>query len=231
MREKSDASKLREGRGLIIGSSYEAWRRANEAKSSGTASLIYDPISGRSVSVLSSGEERVFWKLRWSPNVDEIYEQYPMNKALTDQICKDYKLPRYNHILSTDFLVQKTDGSYVAISVKSSRKEFDQTKRRYDSLVRRQTVEKLYWENMSVPFWILFADEIDNTETRNIKAIMKYWPAYYCVDRIGRLKHLIAHRVIDVSMDKPIRYGDLAREIDVDRLFAKLVKEKTHESG
>ena len=222
MREKSDSSKHKEGRGIISGDSYAAWRRASEAKSIGTSVMLYDPIAKRSVSLLSQGEKRVYWVLRASSNVVDIYEQFPMNKAEVDQICKKYGIPVYRKVLSTDFLVHMADDTYRAISVKPDRQIFaDKDSRSYAKLINRQGVEQVYWESHGIPWDIIYSEDIGPVRVANIEAVMLFWDDTYVHDRTSMLKHLIAHGVIRVPMDKPIAFAAMADEMkEVERLYA-----------
>ena len=106
MREKTDESKILEGRGVITGARYSAWKQAREAKSAGTSSMTYDPVVGRTVHTLSEAETKVFWALRYNPQVIEIFEQFPMDRDEITAICRSLGIPAYGHVLSTDFLVQ-----------------------------------------------------------------------------------------------------------------------------
>lgn len=228
MREKSDKTKIKEGRGRITEAGYSAWRQAREAKSTGTSSMIYDPVVGRTVHTLSEAETKVFWALRYQPEVVEIYEQFPMERAETDAICRNLGIPAYGHILSTDFLVEMKGDRYAAISVKVNRREFEPEKnRRYNQLIRRQAVEKIYWEkNYDIPFKIIFGDEVSDVLANNIENVMKFWDPRFVTNTTGKLKYLIAHGVIDIPLDDDyIRFGDLARQYDVDGMYENYRKE------
>ena len=228
MREKSDENKIREGRGVITGTSYAAWRRVSEAKSTGTSVMLYDPIAKRSVSLLSQGEKRVYWMLRTSSKVADIYEQFPMDKNEIASICRQYKIPVYKNVLSTDFLVHMTDDTYRAISVKQNRKIFaDKGSPSYVRLINRQGVEKTYWESHCIPWQIVYSEDIDPVRVANIEAVMLFWDSTYVNNRTSMLKHLIAHGVIWVPMDKPIAFAAMADELkEVDRLYADYTSQR-----
>ena len=228
MKEKSDKSKLREGRGIIDGDSYAAWRRASEAKSMGTSVMLYDPIAKRSVSLLSMAEKKVFWALRFREDVEAIYEQFPLsNTALVDHICQENHIPRYNHILSTDFLVKLRDGSYQAISVKPTRKVFDKNNPKYRSVANRQGVEKAYWNHYNIPWRIAFAEDFDDVVATNIESCTLFWNQGMVRDEPSILKHLIAHHIVTLPMDKPIPFVDVCKEIDVRRIYEDYKQQKT----
>ncbi len=220
MREKTDASKLKDGRGIITPDSYAAWKMANEAHSRGTACMLYDPVVGRTVHLLSQAEKKVYYLFRFDPHVDEIFEQFPLNKEIISGICKRCGFRSYASVLSTDLLIRKTDGSFLAVSVKRSRNQFDPTKKSYEKLARRQIVERIYWENHNIPFRILFGDDIDDILAANIQDVMRFYPVDMVTDKISKLKHLLARQVLRVRMDRErIPYALLADDIDVEGLY------------
>lgn len=221
MREKTDLNKLLEGRGMIDGNSYAAWRRASEAKSTGTSVMLNDPISNRSVSLLSQGERYVYWMLRFHPQVAEIYEQAPLlDTQLVNALCYEYGIPGYQKILSTDFIVKSTEGAWQGISVKPDRKYFDPKNSSYTKRVNRQVVEKEYWKAKGVPWKIIFAEDVNKEVAINIESCMLFWDDRLVHNETSMLKHLIAHKIIQVQMDKPIPFTDLVREYDVRRVYA-----------
>ena len=230
MFEKSDASKLKEGRGLITEEgAYSAWKLAREAHSTGTSSMIYDPVSGRSVSCLSNAEKKVFYMLRFHDSVEEIYDQFPLEKngdMGTDAVCKEMGIKPYGHVLTTDFLVKRTDGSFVAISVKPSEAVFKKKGKKTDNLIRRQEVEKRYWESRDIVFRIVFADRINDVLCANVRNVMRYYPVELAVGKEGKLKHLIARKVIRIdNIDRDyIPFAVLAKELDVERIFDETYK-------
>ena len=220
MREKSDASKIREGRGIISDDSYAAWKLAREAKSRATSCMMYDPISKRSVSCLSQLERHLFWLLRFSQEVDQVYEQFPMDKGVVDALCQGLGYHKYNKILSTDFLVKKTDGTYHAISVKPSKDVFDVKKHSSAGRTyKRQAVEKAYWENAGIPWTLVTGDKINPVIAVNISSCMVFWDKRLVTDETSMLKHLIAHHKLVFPMDKPIPFVDVAKSMDVRRLY------------
>ena len=98
MREKSDKRKKRDGRGIIAQDHYEAWKTARESKSSGTACAVYDPIQHRTVNLLSQGEVKVFWTLRFFPEIQNIYEQVPLRQGIVDAILLILLFDKYGNI-------------------------------------------------------------------------------------------------------------------------------------
>lgn len=216
MKQKSQKAKLKEGRGLGEGKDYVGFYKANEAKSSGTASQIADPVAGRTVDVLSRGENIVFWLLRFNPAVKEIKEQYPMARDVVSEICRDAGFHIPSNILTTDFYVTYMDGSRVAISVKPTRSflqpektVFERERKQRTRCLKRQWLEKKYWERFGVKFVILFTDELNHKLANNIRAVLAFYD-HRKVSTVDQMyKWLIAHRFIVVDMETD--YIDFAR--------------------
>lgn len=215
MREKSDSSKMRDKRGVISPDRYEAWKTARESKSSGTAYAVYDPIQQRTVNLLSQGEMKVFWTLRFLPDVESIYDQVPLQKDIVDEICKNLGIRTYNAVLSTDFLVTTSAGKTVAISSKTDSKIYDPSHRHYTRYVNRLTVERAYWEDYhNIEFLTVFSDTINPIAVRNVRDVMTYWDNTWITDSAGKLMHMIAHHVIKIPLDVcRLRYRELSRKI------------------
>ena len=208
MRQKSDKKKLAEGRCLGVGSDYVGFIRANEEKSTGTATEIYDPIADRTVDVLSMGEKYFFWIMRYRDDVKEIREQMVLNPDTVRKICeaKEFRVPI--KCLTTDFLVTYKDGSSVAYSVKSDRKVLDKDTYRnpgsYEELLIRQYIEKCYWEQHGVDFRIVFSNELNTVMAQNVAACMLFYDRKYVTDTETKLKYLIAHKKIQIPMEQEI---------------------------
>lgn len=219
MKQKSDKKKLQEQRCIGSGSEYVAFIKANEAKSIGTATQIYDPVAKRTVDVLSVGEEEFFWILRFDDNVLEIQEQMVMASEYVNSICIKNGFARPKHLLSTDFLVTYQNGSQIAYSIKASREEFDPKNDKYWNnpkrliqLLERQTIEMEYWKLHGVKFKIVFKEDMNHVFSRNIANVMKYYNEKYVTeDKVDRLKYLIAHKQIAVDMEtEPLPFLKLA---------------------
>lgn len=229
MRQKSDKKKLLEGRCLGSGSDYVGFIKANEFKNRSSASQLYDPIADRTVDVLSAGERIFFWIKRYDETTKGIYEQYALNKESINEICDDFGFRRPIHILTTDFLIEKTDGSMEAFSIKENRAVFDPettlnqaNRTKYEKLIVRQRIEKEYWDRMGVPFHIVFREELDSAYAKNIETCMAFYRGEYVTDAVSKLKFLIAHHLIDVVLEKAfVNFSKLA-EKKSDEIEAKL---------
>lgn len=205
MREKSDISKLLEGRCKGNGYEYVGFKKANESHSHGTATEIYDPIAKRTVDTLSKGETYFFWKLRFDPHVVEIKEQAILFPSILVKIAQKYNWSTPKKIHTTDFLVLYDTGDLIAYSVKRSRKLFDkrnQSESKWKKLIRSQTYEQEHWESLGVEFKIVFSDEINKIEAVNIMSCMKFYDPKYVSTVEHMYKYLISHRHVVVDLTK-----------------------------
>ena len=219
MREKTDASKLRDGRGLLIDNVYEAWKTARESKSTGTAYAVYDPIQKRTVNLLSVGEKKVFWVLRYL-TAGKILEQFPMGAETTALACEELGVRKYSRILSTDLLVEKDSGELVAFSVKPNASVFDQKSKNGPGNVTRARVEAQYWSHYGVPHNVVYSDEINVDLAMNIRDVMLFWDDTLVRDPASMLMYLIAHKAIRLPLDKGrIQFKTIAEKIPVEDYY------------
>ena len=223
MKEKSDLNKILEGRCRGRGANYVPFKKANEAHSTGTASEIYDPVARRTVHTLSMGETYWFWLLRYNEDVEEIREQFILIPELVAKAALKLGLRMPQNILTTDMLVSYKDGHIVAYSIKDSRGVFNPETRYGRSVIRRQALEKAYWDLLGIEFRIVFKDEMNRNRAVNIADCMTFYDAKDAHTADQMYKHLIAHHVIEVDMSKPLMYARIANEYasEITALFEK----------
>lgn len=149
---KSDNKRMKEERGQLHGSTYNAFIRETEFNSLGTCALARDWQTGRPVHLMSQGE-LYFWNLlKFDPDVDEVREQVVLDLDSTLKLAEAYgiKYPySKTHHMTTDFFVLYKDGSAVAYSVKDSKRRI-KNKRTAEILF----LEKKYWEFKNIPYQI-----------------------------------------------------------------------------
>ena len=231
---KSVQKRIAEGRCQGIGADYVPFVTAEEARSIGTAAMIPDPIEGRDVHMLSTVETMLYWYVRWDKNVLHIREQYLMNMDLVNDIRYELGLGLTYSYYTTDLLVDYKDGTQTAFSVKWSEDVFDENspqyrgrRKKYVSLINRQNIEHVYWDRMGADFRIVTREMFDRKYVSNIAFVMGYYNSDYVVNTHQKLLYLIAHRIIDVPMDKghiqPARLLDEV-DIDVDRVYELTVR-------
>ena len=227
MKQKSDKKKIFEGRCLGEGSDYIGFIKANEAKSIGTSCMIYDPIDGRTVDVLSMGEKEFFYIMRFRDDVKTIREQMRMDSETVRNICTEhgFRIPR--NVLTTDFLITFRDGKSTAYSIKAGMKEFDPKSPGYEKLLIRQYIELEYWKRYNTDFRIVLRERLNRTFAINIEHCLSYYDPARVADEESMLKCLVAHKVVKIPMEKEIvRYASLAKghETEIRTLYERWLK-------
>ena len=159
-RGPSDKTKLGRGWGVIDVSKpwlYNPWIRPQELfNGRGRRHFIPDlKYPERMICLLSDLEKNVYYLLRRDPVVIELFEQYPLQQEVTENLCKqfgikhpkDYKTHK-NKIMTTDFvaIIQGPVGEEVrAFAVKPKRFLSD------ERIKEKLFLEMKYWEQYNVP--------------------------------------------------------------------------------
>lgn len=209
----SEETKKKHGRGKGTGADYKPWIYTNEFNSLGTVSNPVDYKTGRVMQLMSMGENKFYYLLRWDDNVLDIREQFPLNLKDTLKISEDLHVrhPKNNSTrMTSDFLVDYADGLQKVFSVKYSRNDLDD----------RRTSEKLeiearYWKNHGVPFEIVFSEDMDIDTVTNIRLVTEYYDIRNVFDQDSYIKHLIATKQLNIPVDQGLlNFKELRRITD-----------------
>ncbi len=194
----SDEKKLAMGLGTGEGAYYRSFITTAEFNSCGTACLIRDWITGRHVHCLSQGEGLWYYVLRWDNGIVDVREQYPLNKMETERIADELGIKHPAHVMTTDFLATRADGSHVAYAVKYDRRLGN---RKLELLA----IEKEYWTTvMHYDFEVLFTEDLDRTLAHNIRLVTGHYDPESVFDETSRGAHLIATKQVSVDMSSHI---------------------------
>ena len=179
---------------------YKPYITTSEFNSQGTTSVIRDWKTGRGVHCLSQGEMLWYYILRWDDNNIDIREQFPLDMNETNKIAIEngFMLPgNGKHIMTTDVLVNRADGTKIAYSIKANK-----------SLSKREIqllcIEKIYWLNHGVECQMKFKDEINKIYASNIRLIVEFYDATKVFDTISAIKHKIAIKEYVIDIKKSI---------------------------
>lgn len=209
-RHISDKSKQLRGMGTGEGSEYIPYITTSEFNSSGTTSVITDWKTGRQVHCLSQSESLWYYILRWRDDIADIREQYPLDNIQTSKIAEQmgFKHPgKQDYVMTTDFLVTKTDGSYEAYSVKSD-------KNLSQRALQLLCIEKIYWNSNDVTFQMLFKNEVNMILANNIRLVTEFYDESKVFDKYSKVRHMIATKEIDVDLTEKI-----LDNTDIDRML------------
>lgn len=170
--EKTYYRYLAEGRGQGSGASYKPWLTVHSFPSNGVVSRIKGRTTGRIHHLLSRNEEYYFLLLDFSPDVLDIREQYPLKLEDTISIARslDIRHPRYPGcsfpaVMTTDFLITKTDGLY-ARTVKMA-KELDNPR-----TIEKFLIEQEYWKRQGIDWAIVTEHQINREKAMNLKWLL-----------------------------------------------------------
>ena len=206
----SEKGKQLRGMGTGEGAEYIPYITTSEFNSRGTKSVITDWKTGRQVHCLSQSEALWYYVLRWRDDIADIREQYPLDNIQTTMIAEQlgFRHPgKKDHVMTTDFLATKTDGSYTAYSVKPDKRLSERT-------LQLLCIEKIYWKNNDVPFQMLFKDEVNMILANNIRLVTEFYDESKVFDKYSEVKHMIATKEIDVDLTKKI-----LDNTDIDRML------------
>lgn len=198
-RRISRETKLKEKRGKGTGAEYRPWIKARELNSTGVTHNIIDWKHGRTIELLSQGEAWFYYMLRWRDDVIDIREQYPLDLSETNLIAEKaglMKVDKGEDNMTTDLLVTLSDGSYMAYSIKDSRKIMESPR-----TVEKLWIEKMYWNAHGISWKQIYKTDLDRYYADNIRLCTEYYDASRVFDEVSKLKHLIATKQIKVDME------------------------------
>lgn len=170
----------KEKRGQGHGKDYKPFLTVRDVPSKGRVHRRPALTHNRIVHLLSDLELAVFLLFDWSPSVEDIREQFPLNPETTIDIAKRFgiKHPAYKgtlQVMTTDFLVDlKVDGKYIhqAISVKYAEDlENERT-------LEKQELERIFWEGEGVDWFIFTEQDVPMTSVKNIRWLAPHMHSY-----------------------------------------------------
>ena len=142
----------KEGRGRGIGAAYRPLLEVHDVPSLGLARRAPGATTGRVHHLLSNVEYQFFLMLDWAADVDDIREQYPVDRELTQDMALTLRIkhPCYPGtnvatLMSTDFLVNRTlDGERTLVGFDIKRSEAAEDERTIEKLeLMRASLEEL----------------------------------------------------------------------------------------
>lgn len=211
----TDKRKIAEGRGTGTGKDYIPFVNARDFNSMGTCSTIRDWKTGRSVETLSQGEANYWHILRFDDRVTDIREQFPLELEDTNRIAERLGVRPIRKGVShmtTDFLIDFTDGHQEAHSVKPSKRALEN-----NSVVKSLYIESLYWAEKGVDFKLIFSNELDIELANNIRFVSRYYDLKNVNSKIDCLKHLLICKAVKIDMSQ--------RPLDIPRLLLTYERE------
>lgn len=176
--EKKIAAFLKQGRGEGSGASYKPWLKVSDVPSDGRSHRPYGTTTGRTHHLLSDIEYRAFVLFDWAPAVYDIREQFPLDRARTQEIAdalgvlhpKDLE-SHVPIVMTTDFVVDfSVSGRQVtrAYAVKPA-SELEKP-----TIVRKLDIERKYWVDQNIEWSLITELDLPMVAFRNIDWIRSY---------------------------------------------------------
>lgn len=197
----SNKEKMKRKMGTGIGKKYKPFITTSEFNSIGTTAVVKDWKTGRGIHCLSQGEVYWYYILRWDDNNIDIREQFPLKRLETLTIAEKLGVKHPgndDYIMTTDFLVTKSNNKLQAYSIKSSRNSLN------DRDLEILCIEKMYWELKNVKFTILFKEDVNEILVHNIRRIVEFYDKSQVFDNYSLLLHKIAIKQVDCDLNKQI---------------------------
>ncbi|WP_435248441.1 TnsA endonuclease N-terminal domain-containing protein [Vibrio sp. nBUS_14] len=165
---KKDQKRLDEKRGEGAGKDYVPFIKMGEFSSSGESVRVKSSTVGRIHHFFSGNELAAFLVFDWCNEVVDIREQFPIPLIDSLIICRQLGIRHPQEkgelkVVTTDLLIDFTDGFQLAIPVKPALK-LDEKR-----IVEKLQIEKAYWESLQVPCPIFTDQEVSNELKMNLK--------------------------------------------------------------
>ena len=161
---------IKEGRGQGKGQDYKPWLTVRDVPSLGRSHRIFGFKSQRTHHLLSDLELAAFFILEWHPQTQDVREQYPLQRDITLEVAQEagIKHPATSGVanyMSTDFLVNTSAAARPLFAIQAKRSE-DLTNAR---TIEKLEIERRYWKQTGIPWFILTERDIPTAVTRNIE--------------------------------------------------------------
>ena len=241
---KSIKARLEEGRGTGIGPDYKPLIKVEEARSTATATRLYDAQQGRSVHMLSRTElsfylTSKYYFMKAGNPIRYVREQFPLDMDDVNRIRRQMELPKcpLSDDYSTDFLFDLQDGQQRAYSLKSSYAEFEYSSKKGRKQVEeirkfeiRQEIERRYWCERNIPFAIITGDTLNTTLTSNLRTLHFHSDERFVVTTEQKALWLASHGFIEIENIETMRINAVklleSLNFDVDSYYDNIIERK-----
>jgi hypothetical protein len=163
----------KEGYGQGAGANYKPWIEVTDFSSQGRSRRVWSRKTMRTHHLLSDIEYHVFLMAEWSDSVLDIWEQYPLDRDLTQAIAEEHGIPHPYYpgthiptVMTADFvLTLKNSGSeppYMALNAKSAQ---EAEKRRS---LEKLELQRRYFHLLEFPHHIAYDNRVPKQKVKNI---------------------------------------------------------------
>lgn len=177
---KKELKHKKEGRGQGHAHGYKPGTYVGEFSSQGNTTRAPGIKTQRGHEFFSDGETNYYHIFEFLPGVTDIREQYLLNKEDTLRIAQEAGIKHstvptttFFNEMTTDFLIDFTDVSgritQKAFEVKT-RSDLNDPKKAY-RIIEKVEIQRRYWKEKGVEFFILIKEDISHELITNITAI------------------------------------------------------------
>lgn len=170
--EKKISRMVTEGYGRGAGASYMPWIQVAMVSSLGRSRRVFSPKTGRVHHLLSDVEYRLFLALEWQRDITDIREQYPLDRALSQEIADGLHIrhPCYpttfvKTVMTADFLVTRVRNGAECLESYNAKCTYEaQDMRSMDKL----EIQRSYFAKLDIPHHLVFDTDIPLQKIKNI---------------------------------------------------------------
>jgi len=164
-----------EGRGTGELSAYRPWLTVGDVPSRGRVRQVFSAKTERTHHLLSDNEWRAFLMLEWALDIDDIREQYPLPRDITQEVALSlgvrhpaYPGTRVPAVMTLDFLVTRIrDGQRTLVAMDSkSDEELDNPRAMEKLEISREVCHAL-----GIPHHLLLTSLTPTQKVKNIEWI------------------------------------------------------------
>jgi len=171
--EAKVANLLAEGYGSGTGPYYKPWIEVRDISSSGRKHLVPGTRFGRDVHLLSDIEYSMFLLLDWSPQVVDVNEQFPLDRALTQDVARKLGIPHPYYpgtsvpvVMTVDFMVTLIRNSQTVLEAFNTKADADVCKERE---LQKLEIQRTALELMEVPHHLVVKSAITEPLATNLE--------------------------------------------------------------
>lgn len=166
------AKLLAEGYGSGEGPNYKPWIEVRDISSRGRKHLVPGTRFGRDVHLLSDVEHSMFLLLDWSPQVVDVNEQFPLDRALTQDVARKlgihhpfYPGTNVPTVMTVDFMVTLIRNNQTVLEAFNTKTDADVADERE---LQKLELQRSALELMEVPHHLVVESAITEPLATNL---------------------------------------------------------------
>ena len=161
-----------EGYGDGFLTDYKPWIEVADVSSLGNSRRVWSAKTLRTHHLLSNVEFNLFRALEWQQNIIDIREQFPLDRALTQDIARSlgirhphYPGTRVPTVMTVDFMVTlRVEGEHHLVAYNAKRDEEAEDERS----VLKLEIQRTYFEQLGFPHHAIYHSQIPVNNIANI---------------------------------------------------------------